>query len=91
MKKTIAVMALLATASSAQALIGPDHRPVKKLCLRAYANQDGSVSAGCNEVRNNEAKNRRLLQNGCAAGQIAVLTTRTVEIESCLPPGVAQL
>ena len=91
MNKTIAIAAILAVAPSAFALRGPDTRPVQTACVKVHAYQDGSKIAGCNEASNNQSQNRPLLQNGCAAGQVAIKSTRNVQIESCLPPGVAQL
>ncbi|MEQ1875164.1 MAG: hypothetical protein ABL958_00870 [Bdellovibrionia bacterium] len=91
MKKTIAIAAILAVAPSAFALRGPDQRPVQTACVRTYNFQDGSKVAGCNEANNNQRENKTLLQNGCAAGQVAIKSTRTISIESCLPAGVAQL
>jgi hypothetical protein len=93
MKKTIALMAILATSTSAHALVRPDPnpKPARKICLSLHQAQDKSLIGGCDEAQNNVNRGRTLLHNGCAAGQVAIITTRIVQIESCMPPGIAQL
>ncbi|MES3039080.1 MAG: hypothetical protein V4736_14325, partial [Bdellovibrionota bacterium] len=55
-----------------------------------YTN-DGSKVAGCDEAENNKIEGKKLKQNGCADDQIAIRHYGEVKIDSCLPPGYAQL
>lgn len=95
--KTVAALALSAS-SSAFALIAPP-QDTKTICVSVYETADGvKYAGGCDEVRNNEAAGLPILENGCAANQIALTATRwsadlpyNIEIGSCLPPNVVQL
>jgi hypothetical protein len=90
MKKTIAAIALLAS-SNAYALRPPPETDLKKACVKVHKMQDRSGIAGCDETSNNERANLRLRDNGCAKGQVAISTYGELDIEACLPPGIAQL
>jgi hypothetical protein len=92
MKKSIATVALLVSASSAHALVRPrpghdlpvDPVQTKTVCLAVYgAEADGSQNAGsCDQSLRNQMYSRELKQNGCAEGQVAIKET-TLEVPSC--------
>lgn len=93
MKKTIAAIALLAS-TTASAMPEPRNPETKisEHCLSLYqSKKDGAMYGGCDEKANNERLNRHLLANGCAKGQVALSFEGESTINSCLPPGVAQL
>lgn len=97
MKKTIATLAIMTTATIAAAMPRPTDpnapKPVlKTICLAQYTNQDGSVSlSNCNSARNNTIKKLEIKENGCAEGQASIRTYENLAIRACLPPGVVQL
>ena len=95
MKKTVAAIAILASAAASQAMPpmpDPNAPKPKTVCLKMYQNQDGSTSLGsCDASRNNIISKARLGQNGCAAEQAAITTRNKIAISACLPPGVVQL
>jgi hypothetical protein len=88
MKKTITAMAVLASAASAQALIGPrgSRTPTpapNQFCLQVMTDDDGlQTLEDCDSTRDNARLRRPILANGCAEGQ-AAMTSFTVEIPSC--------
>lgn len=97
MKKTIASLALFASASSAHALmIDPSFNPSAEikaqgvpmpqpttLCLSINEDQKGNVYVGsCDETERNYLYSLPLEANGCAEGQAAMITYE-VEIKSC--------
>lgn len=90
--KTIAGLAILASASNAFGLIGPGGRPQpepRNYCLSLYQNEDGNAYVGdCDNTANNRRFKLKLNQNGCADGQAAMQTIRVV-IPSC--PAFVQL
>jgi hypothetical protein len=97
MKKTIVSLALIASATSAHALMATDTagraqrpvRPTYKVCVSAYANRDGSISLGsCNKTPENIASRLPIFENGCARGQ-AAFTVTEVTIPAC--PSFVQL
>ncbi len=97
MKKTIATLAILAT-SNAMAFMPPHggiNPVITKVCLGVVAHQqaDGQEVryATCDETDNNLQLKRELLDNECAAGQVALTIRGDSPIKSCLPPGVVQL
>ena len=88
MKKTIASLAILASAN-ANALIAPypdNERPeIKTVCLyvHQHTEADGSGYVGsCDETEKNKMSRREILANGCAEGQVAMKVTK-VEVRSC--------
>ena len=98
MKKTIASMALLASATSAMAIVGPINGaqestmigggkvPTKKVyCLAEYEDQDGDVVvSSCDaKARNARFQNADLNKYGCLEGQAAMITYQEVNIPSC--------
>lgn len=90
MKKTIATLAILASAN-AYALRGPGGPEHETVCLKTYKLSDKSIQAGsCDESRNNASQDRELMENGCAKGQVAV-SVEVDTISSCMPPGAVQL
>ena len=95
MKKTIAALAL--TASSAAVAMPRPVTDRKTICLKTSESTDGSVYAsGCDSSANNKTLNLPILQNGCAADQVALTSVKvgtrfTIEIGSCLPPHAVQL
>jgi hypothetical protein len=93
MKKTVASLAILASASSAFALIGPgdgNPRPQpKNVCLSLYQGERGESYLGdCDNSELNRQRRAPLQANGCAAGQ-ASLRSFSVRVKSCT--GFAQL
>jgi hypothetical protein len=104
MKKSISIAALAISASSSFAIVfdPTDSAPqwiTKTYCLAVHTHDDGSTTAGdCDKSELNARFDRPLLQNGCAAGQIALTTEKWAEdegfpinIHSCMPPNIAQL
>lgn len=95
MKKTIAALAL--TASSAAVAMPMPASESKIICLKTYESNDGSLdAAGCDSSRNNKTLGLPILENGCAADQVALTSVKrgerfTIEIGSCLPPHAVQL
>ncbi len=92
MKKSITAMALLASATSAHALVGPGTGPVPTpnvACVAVSYDADGSLhAADCDETRNNKRLGRKLLANGCAEDQ-ARIVSYDIEIPACMH--IAQL
>ncbi|WP_141735035.1 hypothetical protein [Oligoflexus tunisiensis] len=96
-KKSVTALALTAS-SSAFALMRP---PVetKTICLDMYESAEGAAYAGtCDQSDNNETLKKKILENGCAEGQLAMTAQKWDKrgefypsIHSCLPPNVAQL
>ena len=95
MKKTVAVIAILASTAASQAMpLPPDPNAPKPktICLNAYQQQDGSVSLGsCDASKNNVILKKQIAQNGCAEGQASITTRNKIAISACMPPGVVQL
>lgn len=96
MKKTITTLAMLASASSASALIAPPNGQepqLKTICLDVVAvSKDESLIAGsCDQAANNEYLRKPINANGCADDQVAIKTYGDVVVSSCLPPGAVQL
>jgi hypothetical protein len=101
MKKTISLAALAISASTSSfAIIGPPIDAVTKTyCLATYTKEDGGMVAGtCDQTANNQLSDRQIGMNGCAEGQIALTTSKSVNAEyfpinirACLPPNVMQL
>lgn len=91
MKKTISMLAILAAASSASAMIGPNQPETQTVCLQTYKTADGSLyAASCDSSRNNKSEELKLKKNGCAKGQVA-LSVEKGSVHSCLPAGAVQL
>ncbi len=99
MKKTIAVLAMMAS-SNALAIVGPEvpNQPepqVSKVCFQISSFKiDGNkvlYSASCDETRNNESDKRPILANGCAKNQVSMTFEGASPVESCHPPGFIQL
>ena len=79
MKKTIMALALTTASSSAFALTGPGFGAIasKTLCLDAYQNENGVSFAGaCDQSANNVYNKAVILENGCAEGQIALVSLK---------------
>ncbi|RYZ91588.1 MAG: hypothetical protein EOP06_06650 [Proteobacteria bacterium] len=95
MKKTIAALALFASSNAMAMPQMPNPNAPKpvisNVCLSTYTHQDGAVSGGCDETFNNQREKRPLLANGCAAEQVALSFVGESTINSCMPPGMAQL
>lgn len=92
MKKTIAAIALMASSTTVLALAPPPNGPMKTMCLKTYALQDGSkVAADCDDSDNNARLGRQIKENGCAANQIAIGTYDELNIPKCMPAGAVQL
>jgi hypothetical protein len=98
MKKSIAVLALSASSTSAFAFMMQPQQ-TKTYCLSVYEGADGAkFASSCDESKNNEILGKDLLENGCAEDQVA-LTARKhkgqkkfdIQISACLPPNVVQL
>ncbi len=86
MKKTITSLALLASATSAQALIGPGGpRPVyNTYCLSNYETQDGQIYAGdCDLKDQNKRSGVEITETGCAEDQVAIVTVKKLNIKAC--------
>lgn len=95
MKKSISAFAMMASASSAMAIVAPNSpsapRPQqpKTYCLSMYQNSDGSTIVGsCDESRTNQAYNLPLNENGCADNQAAFTSVKS-KIAAC--PAFVQL
>lgn len=98
MKKTIAALAILASASTSQALmpefdgleINKSKQTERVICLsELYTENDGSkVLGACDESEANESYGAQLMANGCAEGQLAIQSVE-LKIESC--PTAVQL
>lgn len=98
MKKTIAALAILASASTSQALMpegmyleGDKSKQTERvICLsELYTENDGSkVIGSCDESEANAEYGAELKANGCAEGQLAIRTV-SLQIESC--PTAVQL
>lgn len=90
MNKSIAALVLLASSSSAHALVAGDGANVKKkpakeqtYCLAMYENGEGSVMLGrCDESHRNRMWGAKLNENGCADGQAAFVSVK-VKIKAC--------
>ena len=104
MKKTIASIAICVSATTASAIIGPigpgnggfnSPRPelpkAQKVCVSVYkTNTDGSKEAGsCDQTEANQIRSKKLLLNGCAEGQVAMVLSRGLQMHSC--PTAVQL
>lgn len=86
MKKTVASLAILASASSAFALIGPggpgQPRP-RNYCVSSYHGQNGEAYVGdCDLTQQNLRRQAPLLQNGCAQNQASLRSVR-VRLAAC--------
>lgn len=97
MKKTITSLAMLMSATSASALIGP-HKPdpseVRTACLKiTHEDTDDSTTVGtCDASANNKKLKLKIYQNGCAANQVAIRVVNDYpEISGCMPVGAIQL
>jgi hypothetical protein len=98
MRKTITVLAITASSSSAFALRAPTVETIN-YCLNTFQNDSGATFAGtCDQSANNTTKQVPLLENGCAAGQISLEASKyqgskefSIVIYPCLPPNIAQL
>lgn len=97
MTKTIASIALLASASTAMAMPRPlppgTPRPkISNVCLATHqVETDGSLYGSCDETNNNQSLGRPLLSNGCAQNQVKLTFEGESPIRACLPPGIVQL
>ena len=94
MKKTIASLAILASAQAALSMPVPrdPNAPQPKInhvCLKTYGTKDGSKIATCDASYINDGKT--LLANGCAKDQIELTIVGDSPIMACMPPGMAQL
>ncbi len=91
-KKTIASLAILASTTSAFALIGPGGQRLprpKTVCLSVHEGETGELYVGdCDLSEQNRRTRVRLQANGCARNQ-AALQSYSVTIKAC--PGFAQL
>lgn len=89
MKKTIATLAILASASANALMPGPGahvpERPeTKTACIEVYEGySDGSLITGtCDATMKNEMYSKQLMENGCAKGQAAMQVVEN-QIKSC--------
>lgn len=89
MKKTVAALAVLASATTAFALVRPGvGQPVQQpqqqtVCMSLHQDQDKSLYAGgCDMTARNKMSSVRLKSNGCAEGQVSI-TVVGVGIRSC--------
>ncbi len=91
MNKTIASLALFASATSAHAIV-PPNLPTHKACITIYKGEKGATYAGdCDETANNKDLSKPLnKESGCAKGQ-ASLVSYSVKVPACMPVGVVQL
>jgi len=83
--KTIASLALLISASSAQAIVGPGFElpQPNTACVATYSAQDGSLYLGdCDKTEQNERFQLQLNENGCADNQ-AKFESFNVKLEAC--------
>jgi hypothetical protein len=96
MKKTISIAALAVSATTSFAFMAPPTE-TKTYCLNMYTDASGAMAGSCDQTRNNVRSGVQLGENGCAADQIALSTSRwgdgefPIQISPCLPPNVAQL
>ena len=94
MKKTIASIALLVSSTQAMALIGPGPAPkTTTICVQTSKAGDGSKYVSCDATMLNQSgKAPKVKENGCPSGQLSLTVVGTsVGLDSCLPPGFAQL
>ena len=94
MKKTIAAIAMIASANAvafAPPGLGGPAPKVTKVCLSTHPLRDESIVAGCDESANNIREERKILENGCAAQQVALTVLGDSPVNSCMPPGAVQL
>ncbi len=92
MKKTIALVALMASATTVLAMPGPRTQPKVKMCIQLYSAQDKSlVAKNCDESDNNAKLNLKINDNGCAKDQAAISSTDKLNIPKCMPAGMIQL
>lgn len=91
MSKSIGALALLASSSSAFALMPPD-QTVHVACVSVYTHENGaSFVSDCDETANNLALKKPLnAKSGCAKDQAKFVST-TIEIPACMPVGMVQL
>ena len=82
MNKTIASLAILASTSSAFALIGPGGTPrpePRTYCLNLSQDEAGVSYVGdCDLKEINRRSKAEIKENGCAEGQAAMQTLRVV-------------
>lgn len=99
-KMTIATLAL--SASTSFALVGPNPPgayDTKTYCLNKYEDAQGAVSVGtCDESQNNQIRGEAFNSQGCMGNQVAMHVSKpkrnknyAINIQSCMPPNVAQL
>ena len=81
--KSISALALLASSSSAYALM-PPNLPVYKACIAVSLSEAGAASAeGCDQTANNKKLELAINpETGCAAGQ-ASLRSHRVQLQAC--------
>jgi hypothetical protein len=92
MKKTIAAVALMASATTSMAMPFPHNEPPKTMCLKVYSAPDKSKEASdCDDSDNNATLKLKLKANGCAAGQVVISTYDQLNIPKCMPAGAIQL
>ena len=97
MKKSVTLLALAASSSSAFALIGPARLPTKVLCIETNESDDGALfGRTCDMTQRNRTEQKVILSNGCAEGQVSILSVKqaakwTIDLNPCLPPNLAQL
>lgn len=96
MKKTIAAMALMASATSANALVPPgeflpEPPEPKKYCLSLYVDQNGNTEVSdCDMTEANKVYELELKENGCAEGQ-ALMTVYDTDVKIPACPTAVQL
>ncbi len=93
MNKTITALALLASASSAHALIGPNptHEPLNTACVALYKGEGEAAYLGdCDQTKNNKKQNLEVNESGCPDGQ-AKFESYDVKLPNCMPIGIVQL
>ena len=85
MKKTIASVALIASATSASALIfNPEQVETKTYCLGFYESVEGKKFVGdCDEKAANKLYKLEVDENGCTENQVVMTTIKNIEIASC--------
>src|SRR5262249_47388511 len=92
----VASMALMASASSAYAIVGPNPasstapssihpRPTPApVCISKWEDETGAEFAtACDLTSSNYRYGREILSNGCAEGQVALLTTSNIHVPAC--------
>lgn len=87
MKKTITSLAILASASSAFALVGPggpgNHPKPKNVCLSHSVGNQGEAYVGdCDQSQMNRLRKLPLLANGCAVNQASLRSLKVI-IPAC--------